>query len=216
MYRRYDARLAQSTRVTPPRPCRSMPCSYQTTFRPVRKNPVSPMASAVTAPATEASTRWFAAIPMGMNMPGNTRKSSVRRTTFPVATPHSDRGRPRFPMAASTAFNAGMIAKNTPRAAQHGLVSWLVRNRARARRGAGPRQEGFAFTRVPGEARGVLEGGRGFTEPADLVAQVPAHRREEPIPSERPRGDELVDDVEPRHGLVGHGDRDRAVQLHDG
>ena len=82
--------------------------------------------------------------------------------------------------------------------------------------GAGAPFRKGALPGVGGQGRSPVELGGGLGVATELIEQVAAHAREEVVALERPRLDELVDELQRSVRTRGHGDRHRAVQLDDG
>src|SRR6266498_1329364 len=81
--------------------------------------------------------------------------------------------------------------------------------------GQAAREEG-ALDRVGGQGQGAAVGGGRLGDAAEAAQQVGAGGVEEVVAVQRAGGGELLDPGEALLRAVGHGDRDRAVQLHDG
>src|SRR6266853_471311 len=96
------------------------------------------------------------------------------------------------------------------------VESYLLYDAELVIRRSGAIEQELALARVAGERRRALELRAGLLGAAEPHEEVPAHRRQEVIALESRLGSQRIDEGQPFRRTEGHGDRDRAVQLHDG
>ncbi|MEU8245219.1 pentapeptide repeat-containing protein [Nonomuraea sp. NPDC048916] len=80
--------------------------------------------------------------------------------------------------------------------------------------GRGAFEQDRTFGHVEGESRCAFELPPGLVGPAELGQQVAAHAGQAVVALESRFGDQRVGQLQARFGAVGHGHRDRAVELH--